>query len=256
LAGEAAAGFPVYRGIARNLAERIESGALSSGSRVPSERELASEYGVSLMTARAAVNLLGQRGLVERRARSGTFVARRKIELNLSAVAGLSARLLRRGVTPGAEVIEARTVAADELEIVASKALGIGRDDDPVHVVVRRRTGNGEPLALEESYFPSRYCPDLLERDLTGSIYELLRDGYGLEPTRLRQEVEPTQLDMSAAIRFGIRPDVPVLRVTRIAWDAEDRVIEFARDLFRGDRLLFVSDTDQTTEDQQGKPQA
>jgi hypothetical protein len=42
-----------------------------------------------------------------------------------------------------------------------------------------------------------------------------------------------------------------VLRVTRIAWDAEDRVIEFARDLFRGDRLLFVSDTDQTTEDQQ-----
>jgi DNA-binding GntR family transcriptional regulator len=77
-----------------------------------------------------------------------------------------------------------------------------------------------------------------------------------LEPTRLRQEVEPTQLDMSAAIRFGIRPDVPVLRVTRIAWDAEDRVIEFARDLFRGDRLLFVSDTDQTTEDQQGKPQA
>jgi DNA-binding GntR family transcriptional regulator len=69
---------------------------------------------------------------------------------------------------------------------------------------------------------------------LTGSIYELLRDGYGLEPTRLRQEVEPTQLDMSAATRFGIRPDVPVLRVTRTAWDAEDRTIEFARICFVG----------------------
>jgi GntR family transcriptional regulator len=256
LAGEAAAGFPVYRGIARNLAERIESGALAFGSRIPSERELASEYGVSLMTARAAVNLLGQRGLVERRARSGTFVARRKIELNLSAVAGLSVRLLRRGITPGAEVIEARTVAADELDIVASKALGIVRHDDPVHVVIRRRTGNGEPLALEESYFSSRYCPDLLKCDLTGSIYELLRDEYGLEPTRLRQEVEPTQLDMSAAVRFGIRPDVPVLRVARTAWDAEDRIIEFARDLFRGDRLLFVSDTDRAAEDQQGRSEA
>ena len=251
MAGEAATGFPIYRGIARNLAERIESGALPSGSRVPSERELASEYGVSLMTARAAVNLLGQRGLVERRARSGTFVARRKIELDLSAVAGLSALLLRGGITPGAEVIEARTFAADELEVGASNALGIVCGEDPVHLVVRRRTGNGGPLALEESYFPSRYCPDLLERDLTGSIYELLRDGYGFEPTRLRQEVEPTQLDMSAAARFGIRPDVPVLRVTRTAWDAEDRTIEFARDLFRGDRLLFVSDTGRTDDDQQ-----
>jgi GntR family transcriptional regulator len=256
LASKAAAGFPAYRGIARNLAERIESGVLPSGSRVPSERELASEYGVSLMTARAAVNLLGQRGLVERRARRGTFVARRKIELNLSAVAGLSVRLLREGITPGAEVIEARTVAADELASVASNALGMVRDDEPIHVVVRRRTGNGEPLALEESYFPSRYCPDLLERDLTGSIYELLRDGYGLEPTRLRQEVEPTQLDISAAARFGIRPDVPVLQVTRTAWDAEERTIEFARDLFRGDRLLFVSDTGRTDENQQERSEA
>jgi GntR family transcriptional regulator len=208
------------------------------------------------MTARAAVNLLGQRGLVERRARSGTFVARRKIELDLSAVAGLSALLLRGGITPGAEVIEARTFAADELEVGASNAFGIVCGEDPVHLVVRRRTGNGEPLALEESYFPSRYCPDLLERDLTGSIYELLRDGYGLEPTRLRQEVEPTQLDMSAAARFGIRPDVPVLRVTRTAWDAEDRTIEFARDLFRGDRLLFVSDTGRTDDDQQERSEA
>ena len=207
------------------------------------------------MTARAAVNLLGQRGLVERRARSGTFVARRKIELDLSAVAGLSALLLRGGIAPGAEVIEARTFAADELEVGASNALGIVCGEDPVHLVVRRRTGNGEPLALEESYFPSRYCPDLLERDLTGSIYELLRDGYGLEPTRLRQEVEPTQLDMSAAAAFGIRPDVPVLRVTRTAWDAEGRTIEFARDLFRGDRLLFVSDTGRT-DDQQERSEA
>lgn len=208
------------------------------------------------MTARAAVNLLGQRGLVERRARSGTFVARRKIELNLSAVAGLSARLLRRGITPGAEVIEVRTVAAGELEALASKALELEGAGDSVHVVIRRRTGNGEPLALEESYFPSRYCPGLLERDLTGSIYELLRDEYGLEPRRLHQEVELTQLDTSAAVRLGIRPDVPVLRVTRTARDAEDRTIEFARDLFRGDRLLFISDTDRAAEDQQGRSEA
>ncbi|CAN5655602.1 MAG: GntR family transcriptional regulator [Rubrobacter sp.] len=242
-------GSPAYRSIARDLAGRIERGELSPGVRVPSERRLRAEYGVSLMTARAAVNLLGQRGLVERRARSGTFVARQKIELNLSAVAGFSSRLLRRGVTPGAEVIEARTITVGGLDTVSARALGLEDGDEPVHVVVRRRTGDGEPLALEESYFPARYCQDLLGHDLTGSIYELLRDRYGLEPARLRQKVELTQLDTSAAVKLGIRPDVPVLRVTRTACDVGGRSIEFARDLFRGDRLLFVSDTDEDSGD-------
>jgi DNA-binding GntR family transcriptional regulator len=41
---------------------------------------------------------------------------------------------------------------------------------------------------------------------------------------------------------LGVRPDVPALRVTRTAWDAKGRAIEFARDLHRGDRMIFVSD--------------
>lgn len=251
MATEAAEALPIYRSIARGLASRIRSGDLPPGSRVPSERELASEVGISRMTARAALNLLEQRGLIERRGRYGTFVARPRIRLDLSSVAGLSARLLRQGITPGAEVIERRTALADELEGAVAEALGV-TDGDPVHVVVRRRTGNGEPLALEESYFPARFCPDLLSNELTGSIYELLRDRCGLEPARLHQEIELTQLDSAAAIKLGVRPDVPVLLVTRTAWDAEDRPIEFARDLYRGDRLLFVAETDQSTGERKG----
>lgn len=237
-------GVPVYRDTARRLADRIRSGELRPGCRVPSERELAVEYGISRMTARAAVNLLGQRGYVERRDRSGTFVAAPKIELDLSSVAGLSARLLRQGITPGARVIEAHEVEAGELDAAVVAALGIAGDQS-VYVVVRTRTGDGEPLALEESYFPARCCPGLLDGELTGSIYELLRDRYRLEPAHLRQEVELTQLDSAAAAKLGARPDLPVLRVTRTAWDADGRPVEFARDLYRGDRLLFISETEQ-----------
>jgi GntR family transcriptional regulator len=253
VAGETLGDVPIYRGVARELADSISEGELLPGSRVPSERELAGEYGISRMTARAALNLLEQRGVIERKGRSGAFVARPRIRLDLSSVAGLSARLLRQGITPGAEIIDRRSVAVGELEDVVAEALGIP-DEEPVHVVVRRRTGNGEPLALEESYFPARYYRDLLEGDLTGSIYELLRDGYGLEPARLYQEVELTQLDTAAAIKLGVRPDVPVLLVTRTAWDARGRPIEYARDLYRGDRLLFVAETDQANEEQRGGP--
>lgn len=244
---ELAQGSPAYRSVARSLAERIRSGKMPPGSRVPSERELAVEYGISRMTARASVNLLGQRGLIERRGRSGTFVAAPKIELDLSSVAGLSARLLRQGITPGARVMEARETSAGELDTAVAGALGVA-DDEPVYGVVRTRTGDGEPLALEESYFPAFCCPGLLDNELTGSIYELLRDRYGLEPAHLRQEVELTQLDSAAAAKLGAHPDVPVLRVTRTAWDTDGKPIEFARDLYRGDRLLFISETEQVEE--------
>jgi GntR family transcriptional regulator len=232
---------PIYRAVADALIERIDNGDLLPGSRCPSERQLASEYGISRMTARAAVNLLVQRGYVERKNGSGTFVASPKIELDLSTVAGFSDRVLRHGITPGARVIEARTVGADELDASVATALEI-TSEELVHVLIRVRTGNDELLALEKSYFPARYCPDLLDNELTGSIYELLRTRCNLELAHLRQKLEMTQLDASAAGALATHPDAPALRITRTTWDVYGRVIEFARDLYRGDRLLFVTE--------------
>lgn len=210
---------------------------------MPSERELAAGRGISRMTARAAVSLLARRGLVERRERSGVFVARPKIEQSLDTVAGLSDQLGGRGVVPGAEVIEVRTVRVGELgDAEVASRLGLS-EDDLVYVIVRVRTGDGEPLVLEENYLPESLLPGLLAEDLSGSLYALVRERYGLSVARTRQELEPTPLDSGAAALLGIRPDVPALRVTRTAWDAEGGAIEFARDLHRGDRMIFISDT-------------
>jgi GntR family transcriptional regulator len=236
-------GVPAYRRVGGMLAARIRSGELGPGARVPSERELATEQGISRMTARAAVDLLARRGLVERRERSGVFVARPKIEQSLDTVAGLSDQLEGRGIAHGAEVLEARTVEAGELgdaEVLSRLGLSEG---DRVHVVVRVRTGDGEPLVLEENYLPERLLPGLLGEDLTAGLYAMIRERYGLSPARSRQELEPSLLDPGAAAALGAGPDAPALRVTRTVWDAEGRPLEFARDLHRGDRMIFVSET-------------
>ncbi|MDQ4128553.1 MAG: GntR family transcriptional regulator [Actinomycetota bacterium] len=236
-------GSPAYRRVGDVLVARILSGELASGARVPSERELASEQGISRMTARAAVDLLARRGLVERRERSGVFVARPKIEQSLDTVAGLSDQLESRGVAPGAEVLEARTVEAGTLgdtEVVARLGLSEG---DRVHVIVRVRTGDGEPLVLEENYLPEHLLPGLLGEDLAAGLYALIRERYGLSPARSRQELEPSLLDPGAAAALGSSPDALALRVTRTVWDSEGRPLEFARDHHRGDRMIFVSET-------------
>ena len=233
---------PAYRRVANELIRRMSEGDLLPGSRVPPERDLAAGYGISRMTARAAVQLLSQRGLVERKDRSGVFVARPKIEQELATVAGFHDQMVSRGIVPGAEIIDARTLRVDELEAAVAIHLDL-TDGDLAHAVRRRRTGNAEPLALEESYYPAHLFPGLLKEDLTGSVYGLMHERYGRGPVRSRQEIEPTQLDTEAAVTLGGRPDVPALRVTRTAWDAEGQPIEFARDLYRGDRLVFVTET-------------
>ena len=234
---------PIYRTVAGIFIERIDNGDIPSGSRFPSERQLASKFQISRMTARAAVNLLAQRGYVERRNGSGTYVSSPKIELDLSAVAGFTERISRHMIAPGATVIEARTLHANSVKDLDVPAALAVPDKELVHKLVRTRTGNGELLALEESYLPARHCPDLLDADLTGSIYELLRSNCGLEPSYLRQQIEVTQLDSSVAMILDTYPDAPALHVTRTTWDADGRAIELARDVYRGDRLIFVTET-------------
>ena len=233
---------PAYRRVGDALAARIRSGELAPGARIPSERELASEQRISRMTARAAVDLLARRGLVERKERSGVFVARPKIEQSLDTVAGFSDQLEARGVAPGAQVLEARTVEAGELgDAEVASRLGLSQGDR-VHVIVRVRTGDGEPLVLEENYLPERLFPGLLGEDLTAGLYALMRERYGLSLARTREELEPTLLDPGAAAALRGGPDAPALRVTRVSWDARGRSMEFARGLHRGDRMLFVSE--------------
>ena len=92
--------------IEEQLAERIASRELSAGERLPPERELAKGLGVSRMTVRQALGSLDSRGLVERGVGRGTFVSHRKLDHDLTRVAGLTERLERQGMEPGAKVLE------------------------------------------------------------------------------------------------------------------------------------------------------
>jgi DNA-binding LacI/PurR family transcriptional regulator len=65
------------RDIADHLAERIHTGRLPVGSGIPSIRALAAQFAASFATARNAVQLLCDEGLVERRHGSGAFVRKR-----------------------------------------------------------------------------------------------------------------------------------------------------------------------------------
>jgi GntR family transcriptional regulator len=74
------AGEPGYlwEAVAAHITARIEAGDLPPGGRLPGERDLATEYGVALMTARRAIKDLRERGLVRTLPSKGTFVTKHR----------------------------------------------------------------------------------------------------------------------------------------------------------------------------------
>lgn len=227
---------PVWAQIEEQLAGRIEGGQLAVGERLPPERELAEWLGVSRMTVRQALGALAARGLVERGVGRGTFVrAPGKVVHDLSGTLGFTARLGRQGIAAGAEVVLTGEEPAPEALELAPGA--------PSLRIQRVRSAAGRPLALEDSWLPAERFPGLLERDLSGSLYALMRDAYGLEPAEAVERLEPVVARSHEAALLGVQEGAPLMLVERVARDAGGAPVEFARDRHRGDRSRFVVHT-------------
>ena len=208
------AGAPAWAQIDARLSDRIASGGLAPGERLPPERELAATLGVSRMTVRQALDALARRGLVERGVGRGTFVRAARPELRLDGPLGLTAELAAQGLRAEARVLIA-AVEGDEL-----------------HVRRLRSTG-GRPLVLEDSWLPAARFPGLLEHDLSGSLYALMRDVYAAAPARASERIRALAADEEAAV-LGVRPGAPLMLVEREAVAADGERVERARDLHRG----------------------
>ncbi len=213
-----------YAQIIAQIEQAIADGDLAPGDRLPPERALAEEHGVSRMTVRQALQSLEARGLLRRSIgrNGGSFVARPKVERDLGTFSGLSEQLARQGVVAGARVVSA------------------GEVDGAVEIV-RVRLADGEPFAVERSSFPADRFRALLDLDLSGSLYDLLEEHFDAAPVRAVERIEPVLADADDAAALGLRAGAPLMLVDRVAYDSAELVVETARDVFRGDRTRIVA---------------
>jgi GntR family transcriptional regulator len=233
----ASAEVPRYREVADALERRIAAGELGSHDRLASEREIADRFGLSRMTARQAVELLVRRGVVYRRPGSGTYVSPPRVVHSLQRLAGFSEQMRVQGVHPSGRVLEMRST--DATDAAARRALGLG-NGDAAWMVRRLRYGDGEPLLLETFWVPRQVCPELAAEELAEqSLYAVMRSRYRIDPVSAETSLEPAALDADDARHLGARPGAPAILVVRTTRDAEGRAVEFARDLYRGDRARF-----------------
>jgi GntR family transcriptional regulator len=150
---------PKYLRIHAELRDRITSGQWPAGTSLPAQRDLAGEFGVSIMTLRQALQLLADDGLIAARHGSGTYVAAR-YEYDLGHLRSFAADLAAQGAEIRTRLLAAEIITpADEV----SARLG---DPGQVLRLRRLRLAGGHPLIMQTSYLPLPLADGLDPADL------------------------------------------------------------------------------------------
>jgi GntR family transcriptional regulator len=224
--------IPLYTKIKDHLQMQIQMGAFDVGARLPSERELAQEFGVSRMTARQALQDLIQDGFAYSRVGKGTFVSRPKIDLR--ALTSFSEESRQRGMRPGSRVLKTALAPADA---ATAHWLQVSPGTELV-VLSRIRLANDKPLAIETAYLDHHLCPGILDHHdfAHDSLYEVLRQEYGWVMVWADQIIEARQGTSEECRLLEMDPHIPVLSLTRVTHNEQDRPIEFVCSVYRGDQ--------------------
>lgn len=226
---------PLYLQLQRRIGEAIGSGRLKPGDSLPPERDMAAMTGLSRVTVRKAVEGLVASGQLVQKRGSGTFVAQRveRLEQALSLLTSFTEDMARRGKSVES-VWLARGLHAPAPEEVMALGLGGG---ERVARLERVRRSDGVPLAIERASLAASVLPEP-ERVET-SLYAVLQ-ARGLRPVRAVQRISAANLGARDAELLGVAPGVAGLRIERIGYLPDGRVVEFTRSLYRGDAYDFA----------------
>jgi GntR family transcriptional regulator len=224
----------LYQRLARGLRDAIERGVVRPEEALPAERDLATDFAVSRITVRKALDALVADGLLVRRQGAGTFVAGR-VEKQFAKLSSFSEDMAARGRAVTSEwLLRAEgAVTPDE-----SMMLGLG-PGAAVYRFRRIRFADGLPMAIEHSAIPG-FALDGLEAVGT-SLYAALEAG-GYRPTRALQRLRAVSFTPEQAKVLGVERGAPGLYIERRGFLEDGRAIEATQSWYRGDAYDFVAE--------------
>lgn len=235
-------GRPAYLQIADDLRDRILSGDLAGGDKLPSESDLMRDYHVSRTVPKMAINVLRSEGLITSHPGKGSFVRAAREVRRLG-----NDRYQRRrdSIPPFASDAKAAGQPArwehisreERASPVIAERLAIA-PNDPIMVTDYRFFAGDEPIQLSRSYEPlaiTRATPVQLpeDGDVLGVIARM--DTIGHHVTEVTERVTTRAPRPHETEALAIPAGVPVLCIVRTHY-AGTTPLETADIVVPGDR--------------------
>ncbi|GAA4910579.1 GntR family transcriptional regulator [Streptomonospora salina] len=242
---------PLYREIAEDVRAAIASGRFSDGDRVPGENDLMKQYGVARATARQALSVLIDEGVVVAIRGSGVYVRtfrplRRHGPRRLSRDLWGAGRAVWQADAAGGS-FETDGIEVDTAPAPAYVARALGLDDRaPVVRRHRRYRLAQRPMQLATSYLPADLARGtaIAEPDTgPGGIYARLAE-QGRAPAHFTEEVRVRMPTPDESRALALQRGTPVLDVLRTALTAEHTPVEFNEMTLDGSAYVLQYDFD------------
>jgi GntR family transcriptional regulator len=246
---------PMYRQIAEDLREQIESGGLRPGEQLRTEIELRDHYGASRNTVRDAIKWLTNLGLVQTKPGQGTFVVQ---EINPYVTTLTGDPLTGLGSDEGARLLsevtrKKRTATTSPVQVEIQEA------SDEMSAALKTKTGSevisrherryidGTPWSMQTSYYPVSFADRGAERlrsarNIDEGTVQYLNEALGIRQVGYQDCITVRAPNATEADFFKLPPDgrIPIYQITRTAFDGNGQPMRHTVTVYPVDRNQFV----------------
>ena len=224
---------PLYHQLAEQLAAAIDDGTLKPGDSFENELSITERLDLSRPTVRRAIDELVTRGLLVRRRGVGTTVANEVIHRR-NELTSLYEDLEQSGRHPLTEVLQFST---DYIDQRASTILGLG-PDTPLVFLERLRSVEEGPMAIMRNWLAPAFADLDPQQFRTQGLYQVLR-GRGIHPAVAHQTIACRRPVAEERRLLHLERGDPLLTMSRRAYDANGKPVEFGDHCYRFDRYRF-----------------
>jgi GntR family transcriptional regulator len=229
----AALPVPLYQRVFGILNQSIQDGTYEAGQQLPTETELAAEFRVSKGTVRQALAALADRGLIQRKQGSGTFVA--ETHQPSRFIGSFSDIVL------GSKNLRQRDFRLEAgVQFPSAVRLALGAAETHGTAIVRRREINGEIFAYSIQYLSPVVAPIVTQRELAKSGLISLLHNHGYKVLGADQSVTAEMASADVAENLEIELGAPVLAARRVL-HSDRGPVEVVHGWYRGDRYEWQS---------------
>ena len=226
--------LPMYAQLFESIRQKISSGELLEGEKLPFEHELCTQYDISRTTVRQAMSDLEKEGYIKKIHGKGMFVKGQAVKQSLIKIYSFHDEMKRLNKQPGS------TLLCFKLKKPSIQIANKLNSNELVYHIIRLRSADNEPILYEETYLSSTHFPELHQHDIEQhGLYHALKNKYHVSIRRAIDTFRAINIPKETARHLNETQGSPGLQIERIAF-LDNIPVEYTIEIARGSKFEYT----------------